>query len=77
MKAEIIINRPLQVVLQFAEDKNNKLKIDKNFEDGYIVRKINPQLMLTYQKYSGKFGFSPRDYYLLVYKQIVYFYYNK
>ncbi len=71
IKAEIIIKKGMKTVFDFIEDKNNKLKTDKNFEDGYVIRKINSSLMLTYQKYAGKLGFSPRDYYLLVHKQIV------
>jgi len=70
VKAEIIINKPLKTVYEFVDDKENKLKTDKHFDDGYVVRKITKDLDLTYQKYNGKLGFSPRDYYILIQKQL-------
>ena len=71
MKAEIIINKPLKYIFEFVENKENKIKTDKNFDDGYDVRKISKELSLIYQKYNGRLGFSARDYYLLACKKII------
>ena len=50
---------------------DNKLVYDINFESGKEIRKINDNIFLTYQKYKGKMGFEPRDYYVLLYKKCV------
>ena len=49
----------------------NKLLYDINYESGNVIIKVNENILLTYQKYKGKMGFEPRDYYALIYRKYV------
>lgn len=71
IKAEIVIKHPLDVVFKYIDSLENKLVYDKHFESGREERWINDNLVLTYQKYKGKFTFEPRDYYVLLHKKLV------
>lgn len=71
IKSETIINKPIKTVYEFIHNFKNKQVYDKNFESGYEIRNINQNIVLTYQKYRGKLGFEPRDYYVLLHKTYV------
>ena len=66
IKSETIINKPLKQVYDFVANLENKIKYDKNFDSGYIIKSINENYNLQYQKYRGKLGVSPRDFTLIV-----------
>jgi len=68
LKAEIVIDLPIKPIYEYIDNVENKYVYDKMFESGHEVRKVNDEIILTYQKYKGKMGFEPRDYYVLLYK---------
>jgi hypothetical protein len=71
IKSETIINKSVKAVFEYINNFNNKSVYDKNFESGYEVRRINEYTNITYQKFRGKMGFEPRDYYILLHKKYV------
>ena len=72
IKSEIIINKPLKEVFDFIGNLENKSKYDKNFDTGHTIKTIiNEQYNLSYQKYRGKVGVSPRDFTLIIRKIFV------
>jgi hypothetical protein len=71
IKSETIINKPIKTVFEYINNFKNKQNYDKNFDSGYEKRRINENINLTYQKFKGKMGFEPRDYYILLHKKYV------
>jgi len=69
IKAEIVINHPIKPIFEFAFNEKNKYEYDKMYEAGQIVREVNEQTRLMYQKYKGKMGFEPRDYYVVLHSR--------
>ena len=59
-------------VYDFISNLENKPKYDKNYDCGYIIKKIDEHYSIIYNKYKGKFLFAARDMVLVTKKEFVY-----
>jgi len=70
IRSEGIIPTDIKTLFAYISDFNNRQKYDTNFDTGRIVRNVDDNYYISYQKYKGKLMISPRDFTCACYKNI-------
>jgi hypothetical protein len=70
IRSEITINKNYKEVYEYIQLFEKRSLYDKNWDRGHTIRIIDDHLSINYLKYKGKLMISPRDFYILTYKNL-------